>query len=262
LRRAQGAPSFNHSEVLVEDNYICGLHAVLAALRKNPQDVEEIWISEARGDKRMAGVVDAARQAGVKIHKSARDALDRLAEGVRHQGVVARLRAAPLRKEQDFESFLANLPPMPLLLVLDGVQDPHNLGACLRSADGAGAHAVIVPREHSAPLSAVARRAASGAAESIPVFQVVNLARALRQLKEAGIWLAGASQEADSDIFHADLRRPLAIVLGGEGKGLRRLTEEECDMLMRIPMAGTVESLNVSVAAGVCLFEVVRQRQR
>ncbi len=245
----------------MEQNHICGLHAVLAALRKNPQDVEEVWVSEARGDKRIAGVVDAAHQAGVKIHKTPRAELDRLAEGVRHQGAVARLRTAPARKEQDLESFLADLPPMPLLLVLDSVQDPHNLGACLRSADAAGAHAVIVPREHSAPLSAVARRAASGAAESIPVFQVVNLARALRQLKEAGIWLAGASQEAESDIFHADLRRPLAIVLGGEGKGLRRLTEEECDMRVRIPMAGSVESLNVSVAAGVCLFEAVRQRQ-
>ncbi len=245
----------------MENNYICGLHAVLAALRKNPQDVEEVRVSAERADKRITAVVDAARQAGVTIHKTARAELDRLAEGVRHQGAVARLRAVPARREQDFESFLADLPVMPLLLVLDNVQDPHNLGACLRSADAAGAHAVIVPREHSAPLSAVARRAASGAAESIPVFQVVNLARALRQLKEAGVWLAGASQDADSDIFHTDLRRPLALVLGGEGKGLRRLTEEECDMLVRIPMAGTVESLNVSVAAGVCLFEVVRQRQ-
>lgn len=245
----------------MEENYICGLHAVLAALRKNPQDVEEIQVSEARADKRISAVLDAARQAGVQIHRTPRAALDRLAEGVRHQGVLARLREAPVRKEQDFDTFLADLPTMPLLLVLDGVQDPHNLGACLRSADAAGAHAVIVPREHSAPVSAVARRAASGAAESIPLFQVVNLARALRQLKEAGIWLAGASQEAETDIFHADLRRPLALVLGGEGKGLRRLTEEECDMRVRIPMAGTVESLNVSVAAGVCLFEAVRQRQ-
>ncbi|MHB8535816.1 MAG: 23S rRNA (guanosine(2251)-2'-O)-methyltransferase RlmB [Sulfuricaulis sp.] len=245
----------------MENNYICGLHAVLAALRKNPQDVEEVRVSAERADKRITAVVDAARQARVTIHKTPRAELDRLAEGVRHQGVVARLRAAPARREQDFESFLANLPAMPLLLVLDNVQDPHNLGACLRSADAAGAHAVIVPREHSAPLSAVARRAASGAAESIPVFQVVNLARALRQLKEAGIWLAGASQDADTDIFHFDLRRPLALILGGEGKGLRRLTQEECDMLVRIPMAGSVESLNVSVAAGVCLFEAVRQRQ-
>ncbi len=242
------------------DNHICGVHAVLAALKARPDHVEEIWISDTRGDKRIAAVLDAARAARVKVHKSPRVALDRLADGMKHQGVVARLRETPMQKERDLETFLAHLPPMPLLLVLDGVQDPHNLGACLRSADASGAHGVIVPREHSAPLSAVARRAASGAAETIPVFQVVNLARALRELKEAGVWLAGASQEADIDIFRADLRRPLAIVLGGEGKGLRRLTQGECDMLVRIPMAGTVESLNVSVAAGVCLFEAVRQR--
>jgi 23S rRNA (guanosine2251-2'-O)-methyltransferase len=244
----------------MDDNHICGVHAVLAALKSRPDLVEEIWVSEARGDKRMAAVLDAAHNAQIKIHKSPRAALDRMSGGVKHQGVVARVRETPVQKEQDLESFLADLPPLPLLLVLDGVQDPHNLGACLRSADAAGAHGVIVPREHSAPLSAVARRAASGAAETIPVFQVVNLARTLRELKAAGVWLAGASQEADTDIFHADLRRPLAIVLGGEGKGLRRLTQEECDMLVRIPMAGTVESLNVSVAAGICLFEAVRQR--
>lgn len=244
-----------------EQQFVCGVHAVLAALKNAPDKVEEIWLSEARGDKRMAAVRDAAYAARIKIHKSPRAALDRLSGGVKHQGVVARLRQMPVQKEQDLESFLARLPALPLLLVLDGVQDPHNLGACLRSAEAAGAHGVVVPREHSAPLSAVVRRVASGAAEIIPVFQVVNLARSLRELKDAGIWLAGATQEADTDIFHADLRRPLAIVLGGEGKGLRRLTQEECDLLVRIPMAGSVESLNVSVAAGICLFEAVRQRQ-
>ena len=245
----------------MEDNYICGLHAVLAALKNNPQGVEEIWASDSRGDKRIGRVIETARAARVKIHKSPRAALDRLADGVRHQGVVARLRETPVRNEHDLEMFLSNLPEQPLLLVLDGVQDPHNLGACLRSADAAGAQAVIIPREHTAPLSAVTRRAASGAAESLLIFQVINLARSLRALKAAGIWLVGASQEADTDIFRADLRRPLALVLGGEGRGLRRLTQEECDMLVRIPMAGTVESLNVSVAAGVCLFEAVRQRE-
>ena len=245
----------------MDEQLVCGVHVVLAALKSRPEHVEEIWVSDARGDKRIAAVLDAARAAHVKVHKSPRAALDRMSDGVKHQGVVARLRVTSVRKEQDLESFLAHLPSLPLLLVLDGVQDPQNLGACLRSADAAGVHGVIVPREHSAPLSAVARRAASGAAEIIPVFQIVNLARTLRQLKEAGIWLAGASQEADTDIFHADLRRPLAIVLGGEGKGLRRLTREECDMRVRIPMAGSVESLNVSVAAGICLFEAVRQRQ-
>ena len=244
----------------MEENLICGLHAVLAALKNNPQGVEEIWTSDSRADKRIGRIIEIARAGRVKIHKTPRAALDRMVEGVRHQGVVARLRATPVRNEHDLEVFLANLPEQPLLLVLDGVQDPHNLGACLRSADAAGVQAVILPREHTAPLSAVARRAASGAAESLVIFQVINLARCLRALKVAGIWLVGASQEAETDIYRADLRRPMALVLGGEGKGLRRLTQEECDMQVRIPMAGTVESLNVSVAAGVCLFEVVRQR--
>ncbi len=243
------------------DNIITGLHAVLAALTNNPDQVEEIWISESREDKRIGEVVAAARTARIKIHKSPKAALDRLANGMRHQGVIARMREMAMRAEPQLESFLENLPALPLLLVLDGVQDPHNLGACLRSADAAGAHGVIVPREHTAPLSAVARRAASGAAESIPVFQVVNLARCLRQLKDAGLWLVGATHDADIDIYHADLKGPTALVLGGEGKGLRRLTREHCDVLARIPMAGSVSSLNVSVAAGICLFEAVRQRQ-
>ncbi len=245
----------------MNDDFICGLHAVAAALEKHPERVEEVWISNERDDARLRGVMEAAQAARIKLHKSPRAALDRLADGVRHQGVVARLRAAPILKEHALEDFLTHLPPLPLLLVLDGVQDPHNLGACLRSADAAGVHAVIVPRDNSAPLSPVARRAASGAAESLPLFQVVNLARALRMLKEAGIWLVGASHSAETDIFHTDLQRPLALVLGGEGKGLRRLTLEECDMTARIPMAGSVDSLNVSVATGICLFETVRQRQ-
>lgn len=244
------------------DNIIAGLHAVLAALKNNPEGVEEIWISESRDDKRLGEVIAAAREARVKMHKSPKPALDRMADGIRHQGVIARLREVTRRAEPQLESFLVDLPAVPLLLVLDGVQDPHNLGACLRSADAAGAHGVIVPREHTAPLSAVARRAASGAAESIPVFQVVNLARCLRQLKDAGLWLVGATHDADIDIYHADLKGPTALVLGGEGKGLRRLTREHCDVLARIPMAGSVSSLNVSVAAGICLFEAVRQRQR
>jgi 23S rRNA (guanosine2251-2'-O)-methyltransferase len=242
----------------MDENYICGLHAVLAALKNNPQTVEEIWVSDAREDKRVSSVIQAAHDARVKVHKYPRPALDRMVDGMRHQGVVARLHAAPVRKEQDLETFLSRLPAMPLLLVLDGVQDPHNLGACLRSADAAGAHAVIVPREHSAPLSAVARRARVGGGIH-SVYQVVNLARTLRS-SEAG---SGSPAPARRRHGYLPLRpaRPLALILGGEGKGLRRLTQEECDMLVRIPMAGSVESLNVSVAAGVCLFEAVRQRQ-
>ena len=245
-----------------DDDLVCGLHAVLAALEKHPDRIDGVWLNAGRDDARIGAILKAANEAKVKVHKVPSNALDRMAVGIRHQGVVARMRGVSPRNEKDLTEFLAGLTGLPLLLVLDGVQDPHNLGACLRSADAAGAHAVIVPRDHTAPLSAVARRSASGAAETIPVFQVVNLARCLRELKETGIWLVAASQEADSDVFHTDLRRPIALVLGGEGKGLRRLTQEECDMLVRIPMAGTVESLNVSVATGICLFEAVRQRQQ
>jgi 23S rRNA (guanosine2251-2'-O)-methyltransferase len=245
----------------VTDNIITGLHAVLAALKNHPQQVEGIWVSEARGDRRIGEVISAARAAHVKVHQAPKAALDRLGGGVRHQGAIARLRELAMRTGPQLDELLANLPAAPLLLVLDGVQDPHNLGACLRCADAAGAHGVIVPREHTAPLSAVARRAASGAAESIPLFQVVNLARCLRQLKDAGLWLVGATHDADIDIYRADLKGPTALVLGGEGKGLRRLTREHCDVLARIPMAGSVSSLNVSVAAGICLFEAVRQRR-
>ncbi len=244
----------------MEDDLICGTHAVLAALKKNPGRIDAVWVYTGRDDKRTEAVMQMARACGVKVHRAPREKLDRLASGVRHQGVVARLRRAPVRTEQDLAGFVSDLPGTPLLLVLDGVQDPHNLGACLRSADAAGAHAVIIPRDQTAPVTAVTRRAASGAAETVPLFRVTNLARCLRRLQEAGIWILGASQGADTVLFDADMRGPLAIVLGGEGKGLRRLTRERCDGLVRIPMAGSVESLNVSVAAGVCLFEAVRQR--
>ncbi|GMR03661.1 MAG: 23S rRNA (guanosine(2251)-2'-O)-methyltransferase RlmB [Gammaproteobacteria bacterium] len=236
------------------------MHAVLAALKKNSSRIDAVWVYTGRDDKRTEAVIQMARACGVKVHPSPSEKLDRLASGVRHQGVVARLRAVPVRTEQDLAGFLSDLPDTALLLVLDGVQDPHNLGACLRSADAVGAHAVIIPRDQTAPVTAVTRRAASGAAETVPLFRVTNLARCLRRLKEAGIWILGASQGADTALFDVDMRGPLAIVLGGEGKGLRRLTRERCDRLARIPMAGSVESLNVSVAAGVCLFEAVRQR--
>ena len=244
----------------MEDDLICGVHAVLAALKKNPGRIDAVWVYFGRDDNRTEAVMQMVRASGVKVHRAPRAKLDRLASGVRHQGVVARLRRAPVRTEQDLAGFVSDLPGTPLLLVLDGVQDPHNLGACLRSADAAGAHAVIIPRDQTAPVTAVTRRAASGAAETVPLFRVTNLARCLRRLQEAGIWILGASQGADTVLFDADMRGPLAIVLGGEGKGLRRLTRERCDGLVRIPMAGSVESLNVSVAAGVCLFEAVRQR--
>jgi len=186
--------------------------------------------------------------------------MDKLASGERHQGVIAQLKKIDNLGEGALDSVLDNAGPNPLLLVLDGVTDPHNLGACLRSADAAGVHAVIVPRDRAAGLSPVVRKVAAGAAETVPLIQVTNLARTLRWLKERGFWLVGTDDEATQSIYTAKLTGPIAIVLGAEGAGMRRLTKEHCDLLVNIPMQGVVESLNVSVATGVTLFEAVRQR--
>jgi 23S rRNA (guanosine2251-2'-O)-methyltransferase len=246
----------------MDESIVCGLHAVLTALREHPQRVAGVWLSSERGDGRLSRVLDAARAGKIKFHRVPKAKLDEMADGVRHQGVVARLSATPLGRAEDLEAFVSGLEGAPLLLVLDGVQDPHNLGACLRVADGAGADAVVVPRDRAAPLSAAARRAASGAAETISLFQVVNLSRTLEFLKKAGLWLYGAAPDAPEEMYAADLTGPAAVVLGGEGGGLRRLTREHCDKLVRIPMAGKVDSLNVSVAAGILLYEAARQRRR
>jgi len=226
---------------------IHGIHAVLAALRLHAGSVREVWVDATRRDMRIVELTEAARQAKIKLHTVTQRELDELAPGARHQGALAVL--------------LEKLGESAFILVLDGVQDPHNLGACLRSADAAGVHGVVVPRDRAAPITAVVRKVASGAVESVPFFQVTNLARTLRELQSAGVWLVGAAGEGATILYEADLRGPLALVLGGEGEGLRRLTREHCDLLVRIPMAGTVESLNVSVAAGICLFEAVRQRK-
>jgi 23S rRNA (guanosine2251-2'-O)-methyltransferase len=250
------------STLKVEEDLICGMHAVLTALKQHPERVAAIWVNAERADKRMNEVIEAARVAHVKFHPVPRAKLDKLADGQRHQGVIACLRTTEVGGEAELSEFLKNLPPAPLLLILDGVQDPHNFGACLRVADAAGVHAVIVPRDRSAPITAATRRAASGAAETVPIFQVINLARSLDAIKEVGIWLHGAAQDAADDVYRVDLAGPVGLVFGGEGEGLRRLTRERCDRLMRIPMAGKVESLNVSVAAGIVLYEAVRQRKK
>lgn len=243
------------------DNLIYGLHAVLAALRCRVGRVSELWVDGARQDARLTRVMDAARQAEIPLHRVTQRELDALAPNARHQGVVARCALAPAYAEANLADLIAGLAEPALLLILDGVQDPHNLGACLRSADAAGVHAVIVPRDRAVALTPAVRKVASGAAETVPFIKVTNLARTLRDLKAAGIWLAGAAEEAETELFDTDLRGPLALILGGEGGGLRRLTREHCDVLLRIPMAGAVESLNVSVATGVCLFEAARQRR-
>lgn len=244
------------------DDLIYGCHPVLAALRANPKQLEGVWLAAGRDDRRLQEIETVARAAGLPCFRISRDELADMAASPRHQGVVARRRAGEsARHEPDFADFIKNPPAKAFLLILDEVQDPHNLGACLRSAEAAGCHAVIVPRDNSAPLSAVALKSASGAAESLPLYRVPNLVRAIEALKEQGIWVFGATHDADQALYEADLDVPLALVLGGEGKGLRRLTREACDALVSIPMAGEVSSLNVSVAAGICLFEAVRQRR-
>jgi 23S rRNA (guanosine2251-2'-O)-methyltransferase len=240
---------------------VFGLHAVEALLSRNPQQIERILLDAQRRDPRMQHLRELARTANVVVESVDREELETLAgSGQRHQGVVAQCQATAGYDENDLTLLLDRLPEAPFLLILDGVQDPHNLGACLRSADAAGVHAVIAPKDRASGLTATARKVASGAAETVPYVQVTNLARSLRMLKERGIWLVGAAGEADIDLYQQDLSGPLALVLGAEGQGLRRLTREECDYLVKIPLHGTVASLNVSVACGICLFEARRQR--
>ena len=241
---------------------LCGFHAINARLKTAPASIVQLYVDATRRDARMQQLLARAAQTGV--HAIAADAarLAGLAGGVRHQGVVARVQ--PLAQPRSLDALLDALEAQhgepPLLLLLDGVTDPHNLGACLRAADGAGAHAVIAPRDRAASINATAARAASGAADTVPYFMVTNLARTMRALKERGIWITGAADAAEGTIYEADFCPPTAIALGAEGAGLRRLTRETCDALARIPMCGAVQSLNVSVACGVCLFEARRQR--
>ena len=238
---------------------VYGLHAVLAVIDRAPERVLELWMAEPRQDARARDLRERALAAGLKTQMVGSESLAKLAGDVAHQGVVAAVR--PL-KSWDEEMLIASLKgvPDPLLLVLDGVTDPHNLGACLRTADAAGVRAVILPKDRSASVDAVARKVAAGAAEFVPVVPVTNLARALGRLKESGVWVVGTDGKAEQPLYAADLNRPLALVLGAEGEGMRRLTRDSCDFLVRIPMAGQVESLNVSVAAGIALFEAGRQR--
>ena len=242
---------------------IYGLHAVGAALQRDPSRLLEIQIAEGMGSQaRLRQILDVAYGIGIVVHTCPRKTLDNLVTAGAHQGIIAWQKPARPFTEDDLNGLLDGLATEPLLLILDGVQDPHNLGACLRTADAAGATAVIAPRDRAVGLTPTVRKVACGAAESIPFVQVTNLARTLRELKELGIWLAGADGAAELDVYAAQLRGPLGLVMGAEGEGLRRLTREHCDFLVRIPMAGTVESLNVSVATGICLFEAVRQRQK
>jgi len=236
---------------------VFGFHAVLASLRADPASVIEILVDEARNDARAKDLVAAAEKAGIKVMRLSAKRLEGLQGGGGHQGVVARVLA---RKTGHSVDELLQTIERPLLLVLDGVTDPHNLGACLRVANAAGAHGVIAPKDRAAGVGATVSKVASGAAEITPYFMVTNLARTLRELKERNIWVIGADERAGKTLYEVDLPGSIAWVLGAEGEGMRRLTRETCDLLVRIPMLGAVQSLNVSVAAGVCLFESVRRR--
>ena len=246
-----------------------GFHAIGVRLKTAPQSVIEIHFDASRRDARMRQFMDKAREAKVKLTDSDGTQLARLCGSHGHQGVVARVKAVQIATSldellEDLEAKQADLPPPlrypALLLVLDGVTDPHNLGACLRVADGAGVHAVIAPKDHAAGINATVAKVASGAAETVPYFMVTNLARTLNELKERNIWVVGTSDTASKTLYDLDLKGPVALVLGAEGDGMRQLTAKTCDELVKIPMQGAVESLNVSVASGVCLFEAVRQR--
>ena len=239
---------------------LIGFHAVTGRLRQKPDTISEIYVDAERNDGRARDLKAMATKAGVRVIPVDAKRLDGMAGGARHQGVVAQ--AQPIDMPQFIEDVLEDLSEPPLILILDGVQDPHNLGACLRVADGAGAHAVIAPKDRSVGLTTAAIKVASGAAETVPYIVVTNLARTMRDLKDRNIWLVGTDDAAPKTLYEEKLEGALGIVMGAEGEGLRRLTRENCDLLVSIPMMGSVESLNVSVASGVCLYEARRRRQR
>jgi 23S rRNA (guanosine2251-2'-O)-methyltransferase len=235
-----------------------GFHAVGVRLKTAPASIIEIYFEPTRRDARMRQFLEKAKEAGVRLIEADGLRLSKLAGSHGHQGVCARVQ--PIEQVHSLDDLLDALQEPPLLLVLDGVTDPHNLGACLRVADGAGAHAVIAPKDHAVGINATVAKVASGAAETVPYFMVTNLARTLGELKERNIWITGTSDDAPKTLYQADLKGPTALVLGAEGAGMRQLTRKTCDELVSIPMKGGVESLNVSVASGVCLYEALRQR--
>lgn len=244
-----------------EEQILIGIHAVSSALKSAAADVEWVCLLADGKNKRLQQIESRAHGSGIKVTRVKASELDKLSGQQKHQGVIAAFRGSNIASEAQLETILDAIEGTPLILVLDGVQDPHNLGACLRTADAAGVHLVVVCKDRSAGITPVVRRAACGAAETLTIIQATNLARVLKTLKKHGIWLAGTSDDATEDMYSTDLTGPLALVMGSEGSGMRRLTGELCDYLVCIPMAGQVESLNVSVATGVCLYEINRQRK-
>ncbi|RDZ28996.1 23S rRNA (guanosine(2251)-2'-O)-methyltransferase RlmB [Lysobacter silvisoli] len=251
-----------------QKQWIAGINAVSAAIEHDADNVREVLIEAGAKNPRLAEIESNARRAGIDVRRVAGQALDGVAGGLRHQGAVARYAAAKTWGESELQGLVEGAEGRALVLVLDGVQDPHNLGACLRSAAAAGVTVVIIPKDRAVQINATVRKTSAGAADSIPIIPVTNLARSLRELQQLGVWLYGLAGEAEASLYDLDLRGNVGLVLGGEADGLRRLTRENCDQLVKIPMPGgaaegaAVESLNVSVAAGVTLFEAVRQRSR
>lgn len=239
---------------------VYGIHAVSALLAHHPKRVKQLWLARGRQDASVDALREQAHAARIEVRDIERSELDDKVDGV-HQGVLAMVSPSQIWGENMLDELLDRATEPPLLLVLDGVTDPHNLGACLRTADAAGVHAVIIPKDKSATLNATVRKVACGAAEVVPLVAVTNLARTLQKLQQKGVWIAGTAGEAEASIYQQDLTGPLALVMGAEGKGMRRLTREHCDYLVKLPMLGSVSSLNVSVATGVCLFEIRRQRE-
>ena len=242
----------------MSNKILFGFHAVTVRLKTAPQSIVEVHVDGSRRDQRMRQFVERARETGLKLVDSDDDRLHKLCGTHRHQGVVARVQT--LAASHSLDDTLDAVDGAPLLLVLDGITDPHNLGACLRVADGAGAHAVVAPKDHAVGVNATVAKVASGAADTVPYFMVTNLARTLNELKERDIRVIGTSDSAEQSLYDVDLRGPVALVLGAEGHGMRQLTGRTCDELVRLPMKGAVESLNVSVASGICLYEALRQR--
>lgn len=245
------------------EEIVFGIHAINALLESAPERFIEMWLLKGRDDERLLPIINLARKYGIPAQMVQRRGLDDKSEGEQHQGVIARVKPGKVLTENDLDDIISttekhNIPPF--LLILDGVTDPHNLGACLRNADAAGVQAIVVPKDNAAKITATVRKVAVGAAESVPLIQVTNLSRTMKHLQQKGIWIVGTAGETDTCLYDVKLSGPMALVMGAEGKGMRRLTRENCDQLVKLPMAGTVSSLNVSVATGICLFEMVRQR--
>ena len=244
----------------MKSSKLFGLHSVQAALDYSPNKIHKAWVDTGRQDKRLTQAIDNLLDLGIEPEKVDRKKLDRLAENNNHQGIVIEVEMPSELTESDLKTAVENLTTTALFLVLDNVQDPHNLGACLRTADATGVHGVIITKDNATGITPTVCKVASGAAETVPVYQVTNLARTLRWLKGEGLWIMGAAGETAQTIYSTDFSVPMALVVGTEGKGLRRLTKEQCDVLVSVPMHGKVESLNLSVATGVLLYEAVRQR--